>query len=128
MTKTEIAYAIDEQAKESLLGLGMMRDALCKLPSQRKFATIVTGVRRCGKSTLLRQWAHNLRVNVVSVLFDDLRLMNFTTQDFVLLGKILAERKAEAVVLDEIQAEGSRRMKSEDYMRGHPIEVNTRLA
>jgi predicted AAA+ superfamily ATPase len=81
----------------------MMRDALCKLPSQRKFATIVTGVRRCGKSTLLRQWAHNLRVNVVSVLFDDLRLMNFTTQDFILLGKILAERKAEAVVLDEIQ-------------------------
>ena len=103
MTKTEIAYAIDEQAKESLPGLGMMRDALCKLPSQRKFATIVTGVRRCGKSTLLRQWAHNLRVNVVSVLFDDLRLMNFTTQDFILLGKILAERKAEAVVLDEIQ-------------------------
>ena len=103
MTRREIEYAIDEQAKESSLDLGMVRDDLGLLPSQKRFATIVTGVRRCGKSTLLRQWAHGLKVNVVSVLFDDLRLMNFSSQDFVLLGKILSDRKAEAVVLDEVQ-------------------------
>lgn len=103
MTRTEIEYAIDEQAKESLLELGMPRDDLNALPFQKHFATIVTGVRRSGKSTLLRQWAHGLKVKVVSVLFDDLRLMNFSSQDFLILGKILLERKAEAVVLDEIQ-------------------------
>ncbi|MBO5647552.1 MAG: ATP-binding protein, partial [Kiritimatiellae bacterium] len=103
MTRTEIEYAIDEQAKESLLELGMPRDDLKALPFQKHFATIVTGVRRSGKSTLLRQWTHGLKVKVVSVLFDDLRLMNFSSQDFLILGKILLERKAEAVVLDEIQ-------------------------
>ena len=103
MTRAEIEYAIDEQAKESSLDLGMVRDDLAALPSQKRFATIVTGVRRCGKSTLLRQWVHGLKVKVVSVLFDDLRLMNFSSQDFLLLGKILSDRKAEAVVLDEVQ-------------------------
>ena len=103
MTRREIEYAIDEQAKESSLDLGMARDDLVSLPSQKRFATIVTGVRRCGKSTLLRQWAHGLKVKVVSVLFDDLRLMNFSSQDFILLGKILSDRKVEAVVLDEVQ-------------------------
>ena len=103
MTKAEIEYAIDEQAKENARDMGMPRDALGSLPSQRHFATIVTGVRRCGKSTLLRQWAHRSRLHVVFVLFDDLRLMTFGPQDFVLLGKIITERNAKAVILDEIQ-------------------------
>lgn len=33
-----------------------------------------------------------------------------------------------SLILEEIQAEGSRRMKTEDYLRGHPIAVSTRLA
>ncbi len=103
MTKSEIEYAIDDQARESALDLGMTRDALTTLPSQRRFATIVSGVRRCGKSTLLRQWTKKSGLEVLSVLFDDLRLMNFSSQDFVLLGKIIRERKVQAVVLDEIQ-------------------------
>ena len=103
MTKSEISFAIDEQAKESAHEIGMTRDALDELPLQKGFATIVTGVRRCGKSTLLRQWAQASHRKVVSVLFDDLRLMNFDTQDFVLLGKIVSERKARAVILDEVQ-------------------------
>ena len=103
MTKSEIETAIDEQAAEIALDLGMKRDAFHDLPCVKKFATIVTGVRRCGKSTLLGQWAHDSGMRVVSVLFDDLRLMNFTSADFVLLGKIISERKPQAVALDEIQ-------------------------
>ena len=92
MTKSEIESAIDEQALESALDLGMERDALERLPMQRKFATIVSGVRRCGKSTLLKQWAGHSSLKVLRVVFDDLRLMAFTPQDFVLLGKTIAER------------------------------------
>ncbi|MBQ3290638.1 MAG: ATP-binding protein [Kiritimatiellae bacterium] len=103
MTKSEIEAAIDEQAAEIGLDLGMKRDAFHDLPCEKKFATIVTGVRRCGKSTLLGQWAHSSGLRVVSVLFDDLRLMNFTPSDFVLLGKIISERKPQAIALDEIQ-------------------------
>ena len=103
MTKSEIESAIDEQAAETGLDLGMKRDAFHDLPCEKKFATIVTGVRRCGKSTLLGQWARDSGMRVTSVLFDDLRLMNFSSSDFVLLGKIISERNSQAVALDEIQ-------------------------
>lgn len=103
MTKSEIEAAIDEQVAEAAIDLGMKRDAFHDLPCVRKFATIVTGVRRCGKSTLLAQWAHESGMRVLSVMFDDLRLMNFTSSDFTLLGKIITERKPQAVALDEIQ-------------------------
>ena len=103
MTKSEIETAIDEQAAEVGFDLGMRRDALHDLPCENKFATIVTGVRRCGKSTLLAQWAHDSGMRVLSILFDDLRLMDFSPSDFTLLGKIIAERKPQAIALDEIQ-------------------------
>ena len=103
MLKKDIEAAIDAQAVECRRNLGMTRDALSGLPQERKFATIVTGVRRCGKSTLLAQWAAHSRRRTVSVLFDDLRLMDFEPGDFTVLGRIFEERQAEAVVLDEIQ-------------------------
>ena len=103
MLKKEIEEAIQAQTVEADAQLGMLREALSDLPVERNFATIVTGVRRCGKSTLLVQWAKRTRLRVVRVLFDDLRLMDFTTDDFALLGKIFAERRAQAVVLDEVQ-------------------------
>ena len=103
MLKSEIEMAIQAQDRESNALVGIPREALANLPIERNFATIVTGVRRCGKSTLLIQWTKQSRKRVVRVLFDDLRLMDFSADDFVLLGKILVERKAQAVVLDEVQ-------------------------
>ena len=103
MTKDAIAAAIDAQAKEQPKDLGLVRRALGDLPHERGFATVVTGIRRCGKSTLLRQWAVQSRKKVMSVLFDDLRLLDFSADDFVLLGKIIDERKPSAVILDEVQ-------------------------
>ena len=103
MLKSEIAEVLDLQAQELGTNLGLLRDALPTLPAVKHFATIVSGVRRCGKSTLLQQWASISGKKIVCVLFDDLRLMSFTAQDFVLLGKIIGERNAEAVILDEVQ-------------------------
>lgn len=103
MLKSELVDVIHSQAGEARANLGMTRDLLQTLPSLPRFATIVTGVRRCGKSTLLQQWAHASGLNVVSLSFDDLRLMTFTPQDFILLGKIISEEGAEAVILDEVQ-------------------------
>ena len=42
---------INLHAKEE----GMIRDSLCTLPDIDNYALIVSGVRRCGKSTLLHQ-------------------------------------------------------------------------
>lgn len=103
MLKTEIKATLDAQANELEIDLGMTRDGLTDIPRQDKFATIIMGVRRCGKSTLLRQWASQTDLPVVAVLFDDFRLMDFTSKDFTLLGKIIEERHAKYVILDEVQ-------------------------
>ena len=103
MKVSSICQAIDEQASERKRRLGMPRDVLPQLPSVRNFATVVTGVRRSGKSTLLDQWTSENGGNVVSVHFDDLRLASFSSNDFLLLYEIAKERKVDTLVLDEVQ-------------------------
>ena len=103
MKVSSICQAIDEQAVERKRRLGMTRDVLPQLPAVRNFATVVTGVRRSGKSTLLDQWTSKNGGNVVSVHFDDLRLASFSPDDFLLLYEIAKERKADTLVLDEVQ-------------------------
>ena len=103
MKVSSICQAIDEQAAERKRRLGMPRDVLPQLPSVRNFATVVTGARRSGKSTLLDQWTSENGGNVVSVHFDDLRLASFSSNDFLLLYEIAKERKVDTLVLDEVQ-------------------------
>lgn len=52
----EIALVINSQ-KETFLkqDTGFTRDALVDIPIANSFATIITGICRCGKSTLLLQ-------------------------------------------------------------------------
>ena len=124
MLKEDIRAAISAQAASRATDLGLTRQALARLPQERGFATVVTGVRRCGKSTLLRQWAQSSAKKVVSVLFDDLRLLDFSSDDFILLGKILDEDKAEAVILDEIQdVDGWERFVAGLLVRNLPVFV-----
>ena len=103
MKKSDIEKVIDEQAEDRRANLGMERDALPSIPVEPKFATIVTGVRRCGKSTMLNQWIEACGRPSVAIHFDDLRLETFDTSDFLLLDDIVRERKAEVLVLDEPQ-------------------------
>lgn len=63
MLKSEIESTLMAQANEMEVDLGMTRECLSNIPCQDKFATIITGVRRCGKSTLLRQWASQTDVH-----------------------------------------------------------------
>lgn len=103
MKQTEIRFALEEQAAQRDSALGMRRDALAQIPVERDFATILTGVRRSGKSTLLNQWAHEAHEKTVSVMFDDIRLANFEFNDFKALDLVLDELGARNVILDEIQ-------------------------
>ena len=103
MKQTEIRFALEEQAAQRDVSLGMRRDALAQIPVERDFATILTGARRSGKSTLLNQWAHEAREKTVSVMFDDIRLANFEFSDFKALDAALDDLNVRNVILDEVQ-------------------------
>ena len=57
MIQKDFLQKILKQQKESvsIKDAGMLRDGLDTLPDLDNFALIVSGVRRCGKSTLLYQ-------------------------------------------------------------------------
>ena len=65
---------------------------------------IITGIRRCGKSTLLKQLADNYP-NFYYFNFEDERLLEFTSEDFNSLLEVFMEIYGEQKVIffDEIQ-------------------------
>lgn len=69
-----------------------------------KKVSIISGVRRSGKSTLLKQIAHNFK-SFHYFNFEDERLLNFTYNDFNSLLEVLLEINGEKKVFffDEIQ-------------------------
>ena len=103
MKASELRQIIEDRGNLRANRLGMSRDALANIVCEDGFATIVTGVRRSGKSTLLDQWAEGRKERVASVHFDDLRMSAFSTSDFPVLDLVVREMGATALVLDEVQ-------------------------
>ena len=68
------------------------------------FAVVITGIRRCGKSTLLRQLMQKTP-NFYYFNFEDPRAVNFELTDFQKLNVVFEELygKAEHYFFDEIQ-------------------------
>ncbi len=100
----EIALVIDSQ-RETFLSQksGFMRDALKDIPLADSFATIITGIRRCGKSTLLLQLLRTKYQDAIYLNFDDIRLSGFETADFIRLHREIGTRAIEVLFFDEIQ-------------------------
>ncbi|MFH0874562.1 MAG: ATP-binding protein [archaeon] len=83
----------------------IVRELSSKIKFQNKFAVIISGIRRCGKSTLMRSIAiKNKPFNYIN--FDDPRLTGFELADFERLEKVFMEvgGKAENYFFDEIQS------------------------
>ena len=100
----EIAVVIDAQ-RESFFkqDSGFSRDALSEIPIADSFATIITGIRRCGKSTLLLQLLRRDYQDAIYLNFDDIRLSNFETGDFTRLHREVEKRTTKVLFFDEIQ-------------------------
>jgi predicted AAA+ superfamily ATPase len=81
----------------------MEREILPFLPDLDTHALIVSGVRRCGKSTLLVQLLKSKKQTALYLNFEDPRLFGFELSDFRLLDNIIATQKSESLFLDEIQ-------------------------
>ncbi len=82
---------------------GLLREQLKNIPTGKSHAFIVSGIRRCGKSTMLHQLLHEQNENTLYLNFDDSRLYDFELSDFIKLDEIIKRQKANVLMFDEIQ-------------------------
>lgn len=99
---------LEQESSNRLAGFGIQRerleliDSLVPLPH----AVIISGVRRCGKSTLMRQILKKYYgEEFYFVDFEDERFVKFTVEDFNILYEILIELYGlkQVFFFDEIQ-------------------------
>ncbi len=82
-----IASVIDAQKKEiTIKPEGLIREVIDQVPVVESFASIITGIRRCGKSTLMLQTLKKIEEKVLFFNFEDIRLSGFETSDFTRLN------------------------------------------
>jgi predicted AAA+ superfamily ATPase len=95
MDKEVIKQVILEQGSaKRVLTADVERERLALIDSlvPLSHAIIISGVRRCGKSTLMRQiLTKHYKEDLYFVDFEDERFVKFTTQDFNLLYEVLIE-------------------------------------
>ncbi len=104
LLQTQIAEVVDTQSQNFLSkDLGWERELLPTLKVPNNFALIVTGIRRCGKSTLLFQLLKEKFDNAFYLHFEDPRLAGFENDDFNRLSHEIVKRKPQVLFFDEIQ-------------------------
>ena len=82
----------------------MTRELIPATASLSSHALIVSGVRRCGKSTLLRQMIHEFSpADILFLNFDTPRLFEFSLSDFGRLDRIIQEKGVKTLFFDELQ-------------------------
>ncbi len=80
------------------------REALASIQTDATpVATIITGVRRCGKSTLVEQLMARYPEDSLLLNFDVPRLYGFQLDDFRRLDTIIADKGCHHLFFDEIQ-------------------------
>lgn len=102
MTTNELALIIDDQVATADKRPTMIRDDLSHVRFNPDFATVIKGIRRCGKSTLTHQYRQKGKGRSLSLNFDDLRMMTFSTGDFRILDALIDKRKPTLLIFDEI--------------------------
>lgn len=96
---------VTEAQKENLLKLntGLKRHQLDEMPELASHALIISGIRRCGKSTMLHQLLKEKHPDAYYVNFEDPRLYDFELNDFTRLDEVIEEQGTEVLFFDEIQ-------------------------
>lgn len=100
----QIVKIIDSQRELYLQKADFVnREALVQVPIVESFATIITGIRRCGKSTLLHQLINSSYPDAIFLNFEDIRLAGFDTTDFTRLYNDIVLRGIKVLCFDELQ-------------------------
>ena len=103
MLKEQLYKSVQAQ-EEWLAGSkeGIQREILNEIQLENPYISIIAGIRRSGKSTLLHQLMKHYK-NPVYFNFEDHRVYDFEINDFEKLDQILAEKNPDAWFFDEIQ-------------------------
>lgn len=104
LRQDQLAKIIDSQ-KDDLLkdSSSISREKIAEVPDLESFATLVTGIRRCGKSTLLHQLILQKYQEAFFLNFEDIRLAGFDVSDFSRLYDEIVKRKIPVLFFDEPQ-------------------------
>lgn len=100
ITESTLRSVIEEHKLTAIKNKPVKRNKELALKS--KFVIVVTGIRRCGKSTLLQQSLKNVDKKIF-LNFEDTRLEGFELNDFKKLEQIAISEKTTCFVFDEIQ-------------------------
>ena len=100
ITKQQLGEIVSEQSENFKKKRLIPR--LTDFPVESKRITIITGIRRCGKSTLIRQKFQDSG-DAVYLNFEDPRLINFAVEDFIKLEQLMTETGKSKLILDEVQ-------------------------
>jgi predicted AAA+ superfamily ATPase len=82
---------------------GYIREIFPVITPATKHALILTGIRRCGKSTLMYQLINEKYNDVFFLNFDDPRLYGFENNDFPRLDEVIRESGKKILFFDELQ-------------------------
>jgi len=83
---------------------GLRRELLSNLNLHSSHALIITGIRRCGKSTLLMQIIQELNLkDYIYINFETPQLYGFSLNDFTKLDNIIKKQNSKILFFDEIQ-------------------------
>jgi len=105
VTESTIATTADQQlvrlgAREA----GLRRDLAPSTQSLSSHALIISGIRRCGKSTLLMQMMKEMADETIFFLnFESPQLYDFAISDFSRLDQLIEKRKPTILFFDELQ-------------------------
>lgn len=105
IVESEILQVIEQQ--HEILKVkdgGLKRELIPATVSLSSHALIISGIRRCGKSTLLRQMIKEfLPTDILFLNFDTPRLFDFSLTDFSRLDRIIEQKGAKTLFFDELQ-------------------------
>ncbi len=105
LLKDSLRSIVQSQRKDlKAFEFGVKRELLHQIDTSLPFAVVLSGIRRCGKSTLLRQLMTKTK-NFYYFNFEDPKTTNFEVSDFEKLDQVFMEEfgESEHYFFDEIQ-------------------------
>lgn len=100
-SEIEISY-LNQNLRRFTVREGTTREYLSHITRKSNHIQVLSGVRRCGKSTLMRQLIKKHGKNIAYFNFEDPRIFNFNLSDFQKLDEIMG-KNVSTYFFDEIQ-------------------------